>query len=166
LNDVGRYYPDAKYIHLIRDGRDVACSFKDLGAKKMSSKYAPKLPTEISEIAKRWQENIAFLTDFKAKQIQKNTITVRYEDLLLNTEQEVKRLMEFLGLEFQAEMLAYYHQDTKDIEPAEFFQWKEKLKKPPDVSNIGKYKSQLSTAEILKFNEIARKELAEFNYSI
>ena len=54
-------YNDAKFIHIIRDGRSIAVSYKDLNKKKMNSKYAPDLPTEIAIIAKEWSENIQMI---------------------------------------------------------------------------------------------------------
>ena len=166
LPNVRRYYPNAYYIHLIRDGRDVACSFKDLGAKKMTSKYAPKLPTEINEIAKKWAQNISFITEFQKTVLPSNTITIRYEDLLQRPDIELTRVCGLLRINFEPAMLSYYQQDKANIEPSEFYEWKEKLTSPPDLDNIGKYKTQLTEAEIDIFNKIAQKELSTYNYAL
>lgn len=163
---VKNYYPKAKFIHLIRDGRDVACSFKELGAKKMDSKYAPKLPTDISQIAERWSLNIATIHNFQMSLEPQQTITIRYEDLLQNTETELRKVCSFLSINFESGMLNYYQQDKKNIEPEEFYQWKEKISSPPDIDNMGKYKSQLSADEIKIFNHIAGEQLQQFNYKL
>lgn len=160
------YYPNARYIHLIRDGRDVACSFRELGAKKMESRYAPKLPTDISQIAEKWHTNISTIYNFQKRLNPQNTITIRYEDLLMNTESELKKICTFLKINFESNMLLFYLNKKEEIEPTEFYQWKEKLTSPPDVNNIGKYKEQLTKEEIEIFDSIAKNELKTFNYTL
>lgn len=164
LLTVLKQYPSAKFIHLIRDGRDVACSFKALGNKKMISKYAPKLPTDIESIAKRWDENIKAILAFEKQVKTSNFMIVPYEQLLLNTKDILEKVCDFLGIELENNMVEYYKKKEKDIEPKEFFQWKEKLLSPPDKVNIGKYKQELTTDEIKTFERIAKSPLTQFNY--
>ena len=54
-------FPNAYFIHIIRDGRNVACSYRDINRKKISDPYAPKLPDNIIDIAKEWNNNINIL---------------------------------------------------------------------------------------------------------
>lgn len=158
-------FPETRFIHVVRDGRDVACSFKELNRKAMSSKYAPKLPEDISMIAERWKRNIRGILAFQETSDNAHFMTLRYEDLLTSTEEVIRKSCEWLGIGFLEGQLEYYREtDKARIEPEEFFQWKEKLLSPPDISNMGKYKHELSEEEIAIFNEICSDELKHFNY--
>jgi hypothetical protein len=164
LERINYYFPDAYYVYIIRDGRDVACSYKSLNAKKMTHKYAPKLDDDISKIAKKWLCNNINLEDFLLKMPKANVVKIRYEDLLQKPEKTLRSVLDILGLKFEKTQLNYFNRKKENIEPDLFFNWKEKLLKPIDTSNIGKYKSELSVSEINVFNSIAYQLLKENSY--
>jgi hypothetical protein len=166
LRSIVKHYPKAKFIHLIRDGRDVACSFKEIAHKNLQTKYAPKLPTEISSIANRWVENVNFIERFLSELNPTNTFSIQYENLLRNMQTELTPIAAFIGIELEPQMFEYYNQSKESIEPAAFFQWKEKLQSPPDVDNISKFRHQLTLEEIATFNRIAQRELQFYNYTL
>ncbi len=159
------FYPDARFIHIVRDGRDVACSFRELATKKFDSAYAPKLPTEIDKMADRWAKNVEFLDGFFAGLPQDQAATIRYEDLISNPGRTLMDMTGFLDLDYEEEIERYYDNKFQQFkEPEEIAQWKEKLKQKPDPSNIGKFKSMLSAREIKEFGEIGEAMLRKYNY--
>lgn len=165
LSKVQDYYPEARFIHLHRDGRDVACSYKELSKRTMTSRYAPKLPSEIKDIANKWKENIQFLLNFTASIDPIKIITISYEDLVMDQANIGKELCTFLGIEDPPHNLSHLKTGTNNFdEPEEFLQWKEKTKKPTDARNIGKFKSFLTPEEIDTFNEICKDELKVLGY--
>jgi hypothetical protein len=167
LGRIIHYYPEAFFIHLVRDGRDVACSFKDLAIKNSSSSYAPKLPVEIIEIADRWKNNVGCIEAFLEDIPRAHTLTIRYEDLIMDAESNLKKITDILGISYSANMLNYQNPEfTEIMEPVEFLEWKEKLNASPDEKNIGKYKTQLSQQDILLFEQYAGKELKKYEYLI
>lgn len=96
LDKLPYYFPDAFYIHLVRDGRDVACSFMDLAHRKLTSQYAPRLPNDIVKIGNRWKTNVNFLHDFLWKLDGEKQLTTKYEDLVLDPVSTLKRIMDKL----------------------------------------------------------------------
>ena len=64
LSELIDIFPEAKYIHIVRDGRDVACSYLDLHSNSSKSAYKPKLPNEIIDIAKEWSNNCSSIENF------------------------------------------------------------------------------------------------------
>lgn len=159
------HFPDSKFIHLVRDGRDVACSFKELKSIRTDSHYAPDLPTEIDEIAIRWDSNISAIEQFLNTVKTTNKILLRYEDLLSNPLEELRKLSNFLEIGFSDSMLNYVEENLKhEYEPKEFIAWKRKLNQPIDLSNIGKYKSVLTSLEKQMFYSIASRWLIHFGY--
>ena len=75
------------------------------------------------------------------------------------------KICDFLKLEYPAVGMSHLLQESDRFdEPEEFLQWKEKINKPIDLSNIGKYKHALSKEEMLTFNEICSDELNYLKY--
>ena len=87
LQEIKRVFPEGKFIHLVRDGRDVAESLKRVIIGKKS----------ISGIAHRWKKYILFFQEFKLTLQPDDFIEVYYEDLVQNTEYELSKILEFLG---------------------------------------------------------------------
>ncbi len=159
-------YPEAIFIFIIRDGRDVACSYRKIKDSGSKATYVPKLPYEIEAIAEEWsQNNLGAISFFEKNTTKDRFIFTRYEDLLNAPEEESKRLCSFLGLPFSEKMLKYYEDNQKkSVEPKEFLDWKQKTLSPIDQKNMGKYKNLLSPDEILKFQTISGKLMKRFNY--
>jgi hypothetical protein len=165
LPTIRKYYPNVRFIHLVRDGRDVACSFKELSSNNYDSVYAPKLPSNIKDIAERWKINVNSIDGFLQSIPANNKITVKYEELVLDAESILQKLCAYLNIEYSDQMLNYQGTNkTLTLEPEETIAWKEKLNSKLDPDNIGKYKKELSTEEIEEFTDIAGKELEYYNY--
>jgi len=153
-----QYFPKEKFILLIRDGRDVALSYKNLSRFALDSRYRPRLTAEIEEIAFEWRKNgLEFLNLMNAP----NFMLVRYEDLLCNTESRIQAVLSFLEVGYESSVLDFY---LKNDEPKDFLKWKGKTTEAIDPSNMGKYKKFLSASEIEIFNEIAGDVLDAFGY--
>jgi hypothetical protein len=156
LRDLSNIWPDAKFIFLIRDGRDVACSYLDMQTLATQSPYKPKLPVNIEEIAREWSANNQNIYDFLEQRSKERWIMIRYEDLLVDTEMTLQKICLFLDVNYAEEMMLYYK--TND-EPDSTLDWKKKTLESPDASNIGKYKNRLKAEEIEVFNNIANTML-------
>ncbi len=125
MEEISAIFPGAKVIHIIRDGRDVAVSTmhhiwnqaEDQGG---ASKIAPaqlakreayrKDPQELLKTgegifpnrwlvgsAKRWSTRVGKAVEDGPALLGTNYREVRYEDLLEEPEEGVRRLLEFLG---------------------------------------------------------------------
>ena len=161
LKDLEKIWPSAKYIYLVRDGRDVACSYLNLSKLETLSPYKPKLPTSIHDIAHEWIRNNQEIISFLEGRKNESYYSIRYEDLILNTKEELESLCRFLELPMDAKMLDYYlHND----EPESTMDWKMKTLEKPDAHNIGKYEQVLSIEDIATYNRIAKSLLNKFRY--
>jgi len=165
LADLKEVWPDAYFIQMVRDGRDVACSYRELRHLDTKSIYKPKLSDSIEEIAMEWTTNNRNVLDFILSLHDQRRILIRYEDLILNTEKTLQSVCLFLGIQYERNMLNYHDERNHD-EPKETIDWKRKTLDPPDPSRIGRFKSDLTEGEINIFNSIAGSVLLQFNYSI
>lgn len=161
-----KLYPTAKFLHIIRDGRSVAVSYKELMQKAIDSKYAPNLPADIENIANEWVSNIRTIEASFEKIDPILHQTVRFEDLVAEPEQSLRLICEFFEVDFDNAMLKYYETThSGGLEPDEYMQWKSKNKMPLQTEEIEKYK-KLDKQEILIFNDIARKVLEKYKFPV
>jgi hypothetical protein len=165
FNDLNEIWPDAKYILVVRDGRDVACSYLNMETLVTNSPYKPKLSTDIKTIAKEWLTNNQNILSFSESLINNQFMVIRYEDFVTDSALYLTKVCHFLGLNFEPEMLNYFIKNAKEQdEPASTIDWKMKTLEKPDKDNIGKYKMELKKESIDAFNTIANDLLQKFNY--
>jgi hypothetical protein len=154
-------FPSAKFIEIVRDGRDVATSYQSLSRK--GKKYEPNLSVDIKSIAKEWSTNLEKIQAFFQKIERSNKLTVKYEDLIIDPQIILNEICNLLKIEFNSEMLDYY-KNPNFGEPLALLDWKIKTTKPLDASSIGKYKMQLSKDEIITFNLLVLSQLKQYGY--
>lgn len=100
-----RAFPDGKFINLIRDGRDVV----------LSMNWRRKIPVYIAIY--RWIASINKYNEIKMdREIESRVLTVRYEDLVTDTGFELELICEFLGEDFDHDMLDYWKKDSDEPE--------------------------------------------------
>ncbi|MFW5793380.1 MAG: sulfotransferase family protein [Bacteroidota bacterium] len=158
-------WPDAKFIHLIRDGRDVACSYIDVDKLKTDSPYKPKLPINIEQIANEWIKNNRTIAQLH-KENSENYFLIKYEDIISKTQKALRGVCDFLDLNFEYNMLDYYNQkNVSKAEPLQTLDWKEKTRDKPDPKKIKRYKHDLNQEQIKLFNRIAEPELKLYGYT-
>ncbi len=92
INEILDFFPDSKFVHVIRDGRDVALSLHQ-------GREFP-IPNAIF----RWLSAVEAGIRFRGNP---RYYELKYEDLILDTENSLKKLMEFLDEEYDPEMLNY-----------------------------------------------------------
>lgn len=112
-------WPEARFIHLVRDPRDVAPSCIGMG-------WAGNVWTGVE----RWREAEDLWTTLKAKLTSDRYLEVRYELLLQDPEAVLTQVCQFLGLSYSAQMLRYPDYTTYDAPDARYAQkWKQTMKK-------------------------------------
>ncbi len=91
-------FPDARFVHLLRDGRDVAASL-------VKSHFGP---TSIPAGALFWRRHVEEGRAAGARLPADRYMEVRYEDLVSTPEETLQRLVAFLGMTFDRGMLTYH----------------------------------------------------------
>jgi hypothetical protein len=154
-----RLYPEAKFIHIVRDGRDVACSYQEL-EKKISpmAKYRPFLPKGINEIANEWVQN----NELIEQELQNsNKIRIRYEDVVLKFDNTLMAVLDFLELPWSQQLQDYA---SLNDEPIETMGWKMNTKRELQPSQVGRHSIDLNYKKIEEFESIAFRFLNLYNY--
>jgi Sulfotransferase family len=166
LDIIESIFPNANYIFIVRDGRDVASSYRRVEKINTQSVYKPKLPQIIDDIAIEWNTNNQKVINFFSGIDKKRWSTLRYENLLTDTENTLCKICDFLEINFNVQMLNFYNANKKlNLEPSETLDWKSKTLEPLDVKNIGRYKLDLKADEISRFEIISSEMMSYFGYA-
>ena len=132
VEEISMIYPEARVIHIIRDGRDVAVSLMhhmwnhakseggvyDLEPEELEKRHAYRTGSlvppadslftkeRLIRIATDWCTEVGKATKDGRTLLGGNYIEVRYEDLLERPVEETRRLVAFLGAEDTSEEVA------------------------------------------------------------
>ena len=167
IDELEKLYPKAKFIHIVRDGRDVACSYREVMSMPIQSQYQPSLPTDIEEIAQVWSNDIKRVREQLSLLKIAQSIEVRYEDLTGNTEFELTRICEFLGCDFENAMLSFHRPDEGvQTEPLATIGWKKRTVDPISSATVGRYSHVLTGQDISVFESVAHHELELYDYDV
>ncbi|HZS84692.1 MAG TPA: sulfotransferase [Stellaceae bacterium] len=146
-------YPGAKFIHLIRDGRDVAISWINLNYDR----YYERPGFEWTSVMARRQ---AYVGGPHWQQI----IEIKYEDLVADLEVTVRKICRFLGEEFEPGMLDY--QEGIELVPARERHIHGKLGQPVTKDSIGLWRSKLSALECFAMESCLSRDLQDLGYEL
>ena len=160
--------PEARFIHLVRDGRDVAVSLRQRW-------FSPGHDIEVQ--AKHWCDYVA--TARRDGPATGRFLEVRFEDLVRGPEAVLLRICRFVELDYHPGMLRYpertgdrlaehgarYRPDgAVAVSREERLRQQEHVGLPPDVEKIGVWRTALSREECLRFEAIAGDWLATYGY--
>jgi hypothetical protein len=132
-----RYFPNAKFVFQVRDPRDYLASCKKSGDR------FDRLPSSL----RIWEEDQTRSLEALYALTPKQVFVQRYEDLLEHPELVLRTLCRFLGLEFEAQMLAFNETEAARTAARENPFW-QNLAKPLLQNNSGKYRRVLTPTEV------------------
>lgn len=87
-------FPDAIYVHMLRDGRDVVASYLEAG-----------LSGCVEEACERWQESVRLVRRFARRVPGRRFLEIRYERLVREPETVVRKVCGHLEVDFEPAML-------------------------------------------------------------
>ena len=150
LNWIGDVFPQSKFIHIIRDGRDVVSSYLKMG------RY-----DSILEAANRWINSIELAQAFGSK-IKENYMEILYEDLVTNPDKSIKEVCAFLDINYNSDILDHTSQVEKlgDTDKSHHAN----LSKPISSESIGKWKHNLSESDQESITRLLQNPLRRLGY--
>ena len=111
---LAKIFPTAKFIHLIRDGRDVACSHRDVGVRATSRGVTLDVirqaaVSSVYHSAALWAETVKFGWNVCGPESELanegRSFTTFYENIVMSPESQIEAICEFLGIKFESTML-------------------------------------------------------------
>ena len=155
MHIINNIFPNAKFIHIIRDGRDVANSVLRL----------PWGPKDLIGAAEWWNDCIRLARAVGAVLGDKKYAEVRYEDLVKDPEKELRRLCEFVGEEFSLDMLDYHKSSNVAIPDSRKAQH-HNSGEPPKTSRTFAWKNEMSKTNVDLFSDYAKHSLKAVGYEV
>lgn len=165
LEELRCLYKKAHFLHIVRDGRDVACSYREVMSSRSKSPYKPNLPLEIQEIAEEWKNNVTKIDSFISSIPDRYSMTVSYEKLTSHPSIVIKNICDWLELPFFPEMLDFYLKNNQNkLEPDLTIDWKKRTLQPINSDTVGRYQNVLTINEQEEFARFAESALKKFSY--
>lgn len=135
---IAELFPDAQFIQLSRDPRDVAASY--LEQYWVQGGTALRVANYMLHVFRRVEEAAARLGPEKF-------CSVKYEDLVDHPERELRRLCGFLGEDYDPAMLQYARrEDAGYLEVEE--SWKGLTRQELTRARVGRYRGRLTPRQV------------------
>jgi sulfotransferase family protein len=161
LDTLHALWPEARIVHLIRDGRNVCLSIANW--PKGHRKNPGTIPTwkddPVSTTALWWELNVRLGRQFGSSLGPGLYYELRYESLVSNAERECVALCAFLGLPYNNGMLRF-HEGKMKAEPG----LSAKEAWLPATPGLRDWKSQMPGEHIERFEAAAGELLDELGY--
>ena len=176
IAEIGRALPEARFIHLIRDGRDVA-----LSVLRMPEADRPmRNPDTVGLVATRWSRRIERARR-QAEGLDRY-LEVRFEDLVTEPEGVLRPVCEFVELDYRPELLDYHSGAGERLEeinrdlagrddlPAQTAAGRTEphalTSEPPKPDRIGAWREEMSSDQIAEFEAEGGEMLRELGYEL
>jgi len=144
---IGAIFPESQFIHLIRDGRDVASSMLARG-------WFGANPRRVAE---HWRSCVSGASKASAFG-PRRYLEVRFESLVEHPEAGIRNICGFLGADFVPSMLAYQKQVGRFI-PSGEGALHNKLNAKLSAGEVGKWIDSLSAWQEAVFWNVAWREM-------
>ncbi|HXK39213.1 MAG TPA: sulfotransferase, partial [Candidatus Paceibacterota bacterium] len=145
-------WPSARFLNVIRDGRDVLASQLLTGSFRNSPE----------EVGAGWsQTHLRF-----RRLVERGVIRgheVRYEELVTNTEETTAEICAFLGLDYEPVMIRHHEKDLT-IFGAQHLSGA-RVARPVDESSVGRWKQDLSGDQVERFLSTASDAMTQLGYT-
>ncbi|WP_193369762.1 sulfotransferase family protein [Pelagibius marinus] len=153
MDVVNAWFEDARFLHIIRDGRDVALSHQTM----------PYGAGNIAECARAWVHRTATNTKMGHILGPSRYMTVRFEDLVLDTQTTLARICAFIGVSYEEQMLRYAEMVEDKIPRGRRWLWPA-ISCPPQQSKVGRWRRQMTRSQRIVFEGVANRALKDWGY--
>lgn len=167
MKELSNLFPLGKMIYIFRDGRDVVASFKKVRLRaKSKDEYLPDMG--LFAAIKTWEKYVLKLNEYKLNIDQ--IYLVKYEDLVINSKSELKKLLNWLDLNHSNDIINIdnpaFNDPKKDAKINDIWYTKEMYNQPINKSKVYSWKSDLNLFEKFVCNLYLYENLRDLGYDI
>jgi hypothetical protein len=153
-----RVFPDAQYVHLIRDGRDAATSFLAMPPGITTVTWAH--PRSAQGFACEWRTQVRAAKALGRRVGPSRYLEVGYEELAASPRGELQRICRFAGLAYDESMLRY--PGTLNLTRAPH---QTRLAQPP-TPGVRDWRREMPAGDVAGFEAVAGDVLAACGYDL
>jgi LPS sulfotransferase NodH len=150
-----RLFPTALYVHVIRDGRDSALSFASMPEGIVTRTWAH--PQDAAGFACQWRTEVTAARKLGAR-VGARYLEVRYEALVAEPEQAVRKICAHAKIPYEPAMLDYAAHVDVTAQPHQ-----QSLTKPP-TPGLRNWRTEMREADVRAFEAVAGDLLAALGY--
>ena len=170
MRKIERALPEARFVHVIRDGRDVALSIRDRAVKEHP----------IDRIAERWVRRITRARE-QARHLA-HYEEIRYENLILDTRPTLERVCELFELPWDDALLDYHERSADRLEEMKRelpddgkrttlsverrMATHARTTEKPDPQRVSRWRESMDRSDRAQFESIAGSLLVELGYQV
>ncbi|MGH2652578.1 MAG: sulfotransferase family protein [Actinomycetota bacterium] len=155
LSRLASLFPEARFVHIVRDGRDVALSYLDVSFGPATAEGA----------ALHWRRLVERGRRAGAPLGADRYVEVRYEDLLDDPEATIRSLCDFIHLEFHPLMLRYPERAAEVARGSAFPEAHGRLALPP-TKGLRDWRTQMTVKDVTSFELLAGDLLTDLGYEL
>jgi len=152
IDEIRELFPNAQFIHIVRDGRDMAIDISD----------SVLLPYSVYSGANLWQRYVLAIRDSGSRLSQSDFSEIRYEDLCADPISVIHRVCDFLGVEFHPAMLR--PNQTKSAQNWSSHPLHAKTSEPISTRYCEMYKTRLPGADVEAIEALIGDSLKLYGY--
>jgi hypothetical protein len=154
VDEILNHHRAPRFIHLVRDPRDVAVSAR----KSVFSHYHPYFVADLW----RREQRLALAA---ARRLPKPVwFTLRYEDLIQDPAGMRKKVCAFLDEPYREDLLSFFEkQEAKELSRLSR-SW-QNVARPVNAANREKFRTELAARDVALIEAIAGTEMREFGYT-
>lgn len=152
-------WPEARFVHLIRDGRDVCLSVTNWDKPNLEADRLTTREDPVSALALWWEWHVQLGCEAGESLGPGLYHEVRYEYLVSQPAEECAKLCEFLDIPYNDAMLRF-HQDQEREDPG----LDAKKAWRPVTSGLRDWRSQMPAEDVKRFEAVAGDLLDELGY--
>ena len=142
---IRRFYPDAKFIHLIRDPVDSVASMASIRPTSVAD-FRVSYISSYYEFARLWKKNVVSALRYPDRE---NVLHIFYEDLVLKPRVTLEQICTFLGVTFETPLMETFHETAGSLFAEESCPWqKDNLEPGFHVDAVNKWRRRLPTHKV------------------
>lgn len=167
MDKIESLLPEARFIHIIRDGRDVALSLRGLW-------FSPG--DRVEQLARHWRTWIE--TARRLGRRRRHYTEVRYEELIADAPAVLRKICDFVELPYDSRMERYYESSPARLDEVKtmyrdgalLITKEERLynqrfaTRPPEPSRVFRWRAEMDGETRARFAAEAGGLLAELGY--
>jgi hypothetical protein len=152
IDEILAEFPGAKFIHILRDGRDMTVDIAE----------SVLLPYSLYCSALMWRDSVTAIRESAGRLGPDVVYEVRYEDLCADAEKALRGVCAFLGEDFAPEMLTHHEGSAAQ-------QWSEtplhaRTSRPINTDFCGIFRTRLGAGDLAQVESVIGDLLVECGY--
>lgn len=149
---LAKLFPEARFIQIVRDGRNVALSYADV----------PFGPKTVARAAALWANRVS--TGMAAGRAlgRERYLEVFYEEFVTDPEPQLKEICDFIKAPFEAEMLEYHDRSHEEV-LGRAARYNPRVTQKP-IAEVRSWSEQMPARQVEIFEAVAGDVLSRLGY--